>query len=45
MSSYTTQIRYICESLAGYERGKGYMSVDEVIDKALGMDEREKGAR
>lgn len=34
MSSYTTQIRYICESLAGYERGKGYMSVDEVIDKS-----------
>lgn len=34
MSSYTTQIRYICESLAGYERSKGYMSVDEVIDKS-----------
>lgn len=34
MSSFTTQIRYICESLAGYERGKGYMSIDEVIDKS-----------
>jgi len=34
MSSYTTQIRYICESLAGYERGKGYMSIDDVIDKS-----------
>lgn len=34
MSSYTTQIRYICESLAGYEHGKGYMSIDDVIDKS-----------
>lgn len=32
MSSYTTEIRYICESMAGYDRSKGYMSVDEIID-------------
>lgn len=34
MSVYTTQIRYICESLAGYDRSKGYMSIDEIIDKS-----------
>lgn len=34
MSFYTTQIRYICESLAGYDRSKGYMSIDEIIDKS-----------
>ena len=34
MSSYTTQIRYICESLAGYDASKGYMSVDDIIDKS-----------
>lgn len=32
MSSYTTEVRYICESLAGYDRSKGYKSVDEIID-------------
>lgn len=34
MSVYTTQIRYICESLAGYDRSKGYMTIDEIIDKS-----------
>lgn len=34
MSFYTTQVRYICESLAGYDRSKGYMSIEEVIDKS-----------
>lgn len=34
MSSFTTQIRYICESLAGYDASKGYMSVDDIIDKS-----------
>lgn len=32
MSSYTTELRYICESLAGYDRSKGYMSIDDIID-------------
>lgn len=32
MSSYTTEIRYICESLAGYDRSKGYKSIDEIIE-------------
>lgn len=34
MSVFTTDIRYICESLAGYDRSQGYMSIDEVIDKS-----------
>lgn len=34
MSSFTTQIRYICESLAGYDASKGYMSIDDIIDKS-----------
>lgn len=34
MSSYTTELRYICESLAGYDRSKGYMSIDEILDKS-----------
>ena len=42
MSSFTTQIRYICESLAGYDASKGYMSVDNIIDKHF--DETKDGA-
>lgn len=34
MSNYTTQLRYICESLAGYDRSKGYMSIDDILDKS-----------
>lgn len=34
MSSFTTQIRYICESLAGYDASKRYMSIDDIIDKS-----------
>lgn len=34
MSKYTTQIRYICESLAGQEQSKGFNSVDEIITTA-----------
>lgn len=34
MSGYTTQLRYICESLAGYDRSKGYMSIDDILDKS-----------
>lgn len=34
MSVYTTQVRYICETLAGKTQSVGYMGVDEVITKA-----------
>lgn len=34
MSFYTTQLRYICESLAGYDRSKGYMSIEEILNKS-----------
>lgn len=33
MSKYTTELRFICEHLAGYEESKGYNSVDSVIEK------------
>ena len=29
MSKYTTELRYICETLAGLKESKGYPSVDE----------------
>lgn len=32
MSKYTTELRYICESLAGKLESVGYNSIDEVID-------------
>lgn len=31
MSKYTTELRYICETLAGLKESKGYPSVDEII--------------
>lgn len=34
MSKYTTQLRYICESLAGELESKGYNSIDEIINKS-----------
>ena len=34
MSRYTTELRYICESLAGLEKSSGYKNVDEVIEKS-----------
>ena len=34
MSKYTTELRYICESLAGYEENKGYTSVGNVISNS-----------
>lgn len=34
MSTYTTQVRYICETYAGLEESVGYSRVSEVIDKA-----------
>lgn len=42
MGKYTTELRSICESLAGYEESKGYMSVGDVIsnsrDKIFSFD-------
>lgn len=34
MSKYTTEVRYICESLAGLEHSQGYNSVNDVVDSA-----------
>lgn len=34
MSKYTTQLRYICETLAGYTESKGLSNVDEIIAAA-----------
>lgn len=34
MSLYTTEVRYICEEAAGYDSSKGYLGVDEVLDKS-----------
>lgn len=34
MSRYTTEVRYICESLAGFDKSVGYSNVNEVIEKS-----------
>ena len=34
MSRYTTQVRYICESLSGLDKSVGYSNVNEVIEKS-----------
>lgn len=34
MSKYTTELRYICESLAGYTMSADYIDVEDVIEKA-----------
>lgn len=34
MSKYTTQLRYICETLAGYTESKGLSDVDTIISAA-----------
>lgn len=34
MSKYTTEVRFICESLVGYDESKGYDSVDNIVTKA-----------
>lgn len=35
MSSYTTELRFICETAAGLEESTGYKSVDSIIEKAI----------
>ena len=37
MSKYTTQVRFICESYAGFDESVGYSKADEVISKAIPM--------
>ena len=34
MSKYTTELRYICESLAGYDESQGFDEVDEILRKS-----------
>lgn len=34
MSRYTTEVRYICESLAGLDKSVGFSNVNEVIEKS-----------
>ena len=34
MSKYTTEVRFICENLAGLLESKGYNDVSDVLDKA-----------
>lgn len=36
MSKYTTEVRFICETLAGYDKSKGYDSIDDIIAKTRG---------
>lgn len=35
MSSYTTEVRFICESYAGLDKSEGFSSIDSVIEKAI----------
>lgn len=35
MSKYTTEVRYICESEAGYDESKGFDDVDDIIEAAI----------
>lgn len=35
MSKYTTEVRFICESLTGHEESKGYDDIDTIIADAL----------
>ena len=34
MSKYTTELRFICESLAGYDSSQGYGKVSEIIENS-----------
>lgn len=35
VSKYTTEVRYICESMAGLNQSEGYMSVSDIIEKSI----------
>lgn len=34
MSNYTTELRFVCETLAGYDMSQGYGKVSDIIDKS-----------
>lgn len=34
MSEYTTEVRFICETLAGYNMSQGYGKVEDIIDRS-----------
>lgn len=36
MSKYTTEVRFICETYAGYDESQGERKVDEIIEEARG---------
>lgn len=36
MSTYTTEVRFICEEAAGLDHSEGYASINEILDKARG---------
>lgn len=35
LSNYTTEVRFICETLAGYDESQGFGKVDEIIKSAM----------
>lgn len=35
MSKYTTELRYICESITGLSESKGYNDINEIVEKAV----------
>lgn len=35
MSIYTTEVRYICETMAGYDVSHGFSKIDEILDNAV----------
>lgn len=35
MSKYTSEVRFICESLTGHEESQGYDGIDEIIEQAI----------
>ena len=35
MSKYTTELRFLCESLTGHDESEDYSSIDEIIEDAL----------
>lgn len=34
MSKFTTEVRYICETLAGYDESQDYSKIDEIVEDA-----------
>ena len=35
MSKYTSEVRFICESLTGHDESSGYDGIDEIIEQAI----------